>query len=191
MKILNIYASLNGHTQKVALEIEQACKKADCTIDTINIRTQEQRIDLLKYDLTFIGSGVYTWLPGKQMLQWIELHLTHARDNGLILPVSPRIPGKFVCVYCTYAGPHTGEAEAIPALKYMGQLFDHMGITIAAEWAVPGAFVPEKMQPLNHVGRLGNIEGRPDAHDLKTVHEQALGLISSLRPVSPEASRIP
>lgn len=182
MKILNLYASLNGQTEKVAAEIEQACMKKGCTVETVNVRNQVDTIDLLASDLTFIGSGVYTWLPGKQMLKWIEMQLGIARDNGLIRPGSPRIPGRFACVYCTYAGPHTGEAEAIPAIKYMGQLFDHLGISVAAEWAIPGAFVPEKMKAMNRSGRLGNIEDRPSVDDLKRVREQAMGLISSLEP---------
>ncbi|MDY0362110.1 MAG: flavodoxin domain-containing protein [Desulforegulaceae bacterium] len=140
MKILNLYASLNGNTQKAAQQIEQACKDKGNNVDTVNISKSEENIDLLSYDLIFIGSGIYTWLPGKKMMKWIESQLEHARVNGLILPGSPRIPGKFVCVYATFAGPHTGKAEAVPGVKYMGQLFDHMGITIADEWYFPGEF---------------------------------------------------
>lgn len=180
MNILNVYDSLNGQTEKVARTIEKACSDRGCSVNTVNVRTQERELDLLESDLTFIGSGVYTWLPGKPMLKWIDRHLTAARGQNLILPCSPRIPGKFVCVYCTYAGPHTGEAEAVPALKYMGQLFDHLGVTIAAEWAIPGAFIPPKMQSMNVNGRLGNIEGRPDQEDLRRVYEQTGGLLDSL-----------
>ena len=183
MKILNLYSSLNGQTQKVAAEIENTCKKSGYQIKTVNLGQDDPELDLLEYDITFIGSGVYTWLPGKKMLKWIERQLSSARDKGLILPNSPRVPGKFVCVYCTYAGPHTGEAEAVPAIKYMGQLFDHLGISIAAEWSIPGAFVPESKKALNISGRLGNIEGRPNAHDLQVIGEKTQGFIKSLFPV--------
>lgn len=182
MNILNIFASLNGQTEKVALEIERACTAAGCKVTTINVGKQELDPDLLHSDLTFIGSGVYTWLPGKHMLKWIDRQLAHARENKLIVPGSPRIPGKFACVYCTYAGPHTGEAEAVPAVKYMGQLFDHLGITVAAEWCIPGAFIPKAMRHMNTSGRLGNIEGRPNENDLREIHERTRGLIQSLRP---------
>ncbi|WP_147820712.1 flavodoxin family protein [Salidesulfovibrio onnuriiensis] len=186
MNILNLYASLNGQTEKVALEIERACADAGCDVKTINVGKQDLELDLLRNDLTFMGSGVYTWLPGKRMLKWIDRQLASARDRNLILPGSPRLPGKFACVYCTYAGPHTGEAEATPAIKYMGQLFDHLGVTVADEWAIPGAFVPENKRHLNTSGRLGNIEGRPNEHDLMQVRERARGLIESLR--SPAAN---
>ncbi|NDV23355.1 hypothetical protein [Desulfovibrio sp. JC022] len=181
MKILNLYGSLNGQTEKVALEIEKAAVQAGHNVSTVNLKKEGVLFDLLNYDFTFIGSGVYTWLPGKSVQDWINRQLAYAREKNLILPGSPRIPGKFACVYCTYAGPHTGEAEAVPAIKYMGQLFDHLGITVADEWSVIGAFVPEKMQHFNISGRLGNIEGRPNADDLKQVREKTIGLLGSLQ----------
>jgi len=180
INVLNVYSSLNGQTQKVALAIEKACVAADCTVSTINARSQNEPLNLLEYDMIFSGSGVYTWLPDKHMLGFINRQLSEARTNNLIQPSSPRLTGKYACVYCTYGGPHTGEAEAVPAVKYMGQLFDHLGISIAAEWCIPGAFVPAKMRSFNTKGRLGNIEGRPNAEDLKNIYDQTLGLLSSL-----------
>lgn len=183
MKILNVYASLNGQTEKVALAVTQAAQDAGCTVTTLNIRTDNAEIDPLEYDLVFMGSGVYSWLPGKAMLKWMDAQMEAAKKAGRILPNSPRIPGKFAALYCTYAGPHTGEAEAVPAVKYMGQLFDHLGMTIAAEWCVPGAFVPKNMQFMNTQGRMGNIEDRPNSDDLAGVRGRVAALIDSLLPV--------
>ncbi|MCJ2163527.1 MULTISPECIES: flavodoxin domain-containing protein [unclassified Pseudodesulfovibrio] len=180
IQVLSIYASLNGQTEKASREIERACADNGCSVTSVNVRKHDDILSLLDADITFIGSGVYTWLPGKQMLKWIERQLGHARTEGLILPGSPRLPGKFACVYCTYGGPHTGEAEAVPCLKYMGQLFDHLGITVAAEWSIPGAFIPKGMQEMNVKGRLGNIEDRPNADDLKSVYQRTAGLIKAL-----------
>lgn len=180
MKILNLYSSLNGNTKKVAQEIEKGCMERSSFVDTINIDKVEDLVDILDYDLIFIGSGVYTWLPSKKMLRWVERQLEYARKSGLILPNSPKLRGKFACVYSTYAGPHTGKGEAVPAVKYMGQLFDHMGITIADEWYIPGEFIPPNMRSFNTNGRLGNIEGRPNKDDLKAIYEKTSGLIKSL-----------
>lgn len=188
INVLNIFASLNGQTEKINREIGRACSGLDCTVTSVNVVGQDRPLSLLEPDLIFIGSGVYTWLPGKGMLKWIDMQMKHAREEGIIRPGSPRLPGKFACVYCTYAGPHTGEAEAVPALKYMGQLFDHLGITVAAEWAIPGAFVPEKMRFMNERGRLGDIRDRPDSHDLRDVREKTIGLVESLRPSIAQAS---
>ena len=182
MDILNLYASRNGQTEKVARTIELTATEAGHAVTTINIKTDRDLVDLLQYDLSFIGSGVYTWLPDKSVMTWIDAQLGHGRKNSLIAPNSPRIPGKHACVYCTYAGPHTGVAEAVPALKYMGQLFDHLGISVADEWAIPGAFVPKAMQYLNTEGRLGNIEGRPNEADLMQIREKVTKLATALAP---------
>lgn len=183
IRVLNLYASLNKNTQSIAFSIEKACLDLDCEVHTLNVRESEEVLDLLEWDLLFMGSGVYTWLPEKKMLQWMDRQLAAARNQGQILPGSPRIPGKFACIYATFAGPHTGQAEAVPAVTYMGQLPDHMGITIADQWYIPAAFVPESMRHFNTSGRLGNIEGRPDARDLAEIREKTRGLITSLTPV--------
>lgn len=180
IKVLNLYSSLSGQTYKIAQEIEKACQSAACAVSTINVRNQQETLDFFEYDMIFAGSGVYTWLPDKHMCSFIDRQLSEARTNDLIKLSSPRVLGKYVCVYCTYGGPHTGEAEAVPAVKYMGQLFDHLGISIASEWCIPGAFIPVKMHSFNTQGRLGNIEGRPNADDLKNVYEQTMGLLASL-----------
>ena len=180
INILNIYSSQGGQTQKIAMEIEKACITSGGNVTTLKTKEQTHEIDLLAYDMIFAGSGVYTWLPDKPMQKWMDMQLTAARENNLILPSAPRILGKYACVYCTYGGPHTGEAEAIPAVKYMGQLFDHMGFSVVTEWCIPGAFIPKKMHKMNREGRLGNIEGRPNADDLQKVYEQTIGLLESL-----------
>ncbi|WP_243545698.1 hypothetical protein [Pseudodesulfovibrio tunisiensis] len=183
MRILNLYASMNGNTEKVATEVEKSLFGMGHDVETVNVARDERELELLEYDITFIGGGVYSWLPCKAMLGWIDRQMAAAKKKGLILPNSPRVPGKFVSVYATYAGPHTGEAEAVPAIKYMGQLFDHIGVTIASEWSVVGEFSPEKMHFMNTCGRLGNIEGRPNADDLRAVREQVCALVQSLAPV--------
>lgn len=180
LQVLNLYAALNGQTRKVSRERERACAEQGCAVTSRDVAGQESPLDFLAPNLIFIGSGVCTWLPGKAMLSWIDRQLRNAREQGLITPGFPRRPGRFACAYCTYAGPHTGEAEAAPALKYMGQLFDHLGIPVVAEWAIPGAFVPEKMRFMNVQGRLGDIRDRPDAHDLRAIREKVHGLVRSL-----------
>ncbi|XPV77609.1 MAG: flavodoxin family protein [Desulfovibrio sp.] len=180
MKILNIYASLNGQTEKVAKAIGNEVEAHGFSIETVNVKKDDSVLDLLSYDLIFVGSGVYTWLPSKSMQKWMDRQMDYARTNNLILPGSPRVSGRNACVYCTYAGPHTGVAEAIPAVKYMGQLFDHLGITVVDEWCIVGAFVPEKMQHFNTTGRLGDISERPNDEDLRQIRAKVIGLLSFL-----------
>jgi hypothetical protein len=52
----------------------------------------------------------------------------------------PRCPQKKGVIYCTYGGAHTGVNEAVPAVKYLGQLLDHLGFEVVAEWYVVGAY---------------------------------------------------
>ena len=94
----------------------------------------------MPYDLVFLGSGVYQWLPGRPLQEFVVGRLTHYSEAGEIKMAAPRRPGKRGVVYCTYGGAHTGVNEAIPAVKYMGQLLDHLGFEVAAEWYIVGEY---------------------------------------------------
>jgi hypothetical protein len=81
-------------------------------------------------------------------------------------------------VYCTYGGAHTGANEAIPAVKYMGQLLDHLGIEVVAEWYIIGAYPGTgRFKDFSAGGRLGNIEGRPNDADLADVAQRVAGVL--------------
>ena len=47
----------------------------------------------------------------------------------------------------------------------MGQLFDHLGYTIIAEWYIVGEYKTERLQGHSVAGRLGDIRGRPNEVD--------------------------
>lgn len=160
MKILQLYFSTTGNTRKVAALIDRTLSQLGHAVETVQV-TKEAEPDLLAYDLIFMGSGVYSWLPGKPMLDLIGRLLGKYAGAGEIKPASPRRAGKKAVIYCTFGGGHTGANEAVPAVKYMGQLFDHLGFEIIAEWYVPGEFLGGNLQHLSTTGRLGNIQGRP------------------------------
>uniref|UniRef100_A0A7V6A296 Flavodoxin n=1 Tax=Desulfobacca acetoxidans TaxID=60893 RepID=A0A7V6A296_9BACT len=179
MKILNLYFSSTGNTEKVALRISATAAKMGHQVDTIKIAGEPDReVDLLEYDVVFIGSGVYQWLPGKALQEFIEAKLSQYAAAKEIKLSAPRRPQKKGVVYCTYGGAHTGANEALPAVKYMGQLLDHLGIEVVAEWYVIGAY-PDKgrFAGLSAGGRLGNIEGRPNEADLADVAERVTGVL--------------
>ena len=96
MKVLNLYFSTTGNTEKMAKQIEKAAKDAGHEVETIKI-TKNAEVDILAYDFVFVGSGVYTWLPGKPMMEF----LGHTRERygqlGEIKPSSPRRVGKKGC----------------------------------------------------------------------------------------------
>ena len=177
MKILNLYFSSTGNTAKVADRITTTVEKLGHQIDAVKI-TGDQEIDLLSYDFIFVGSGVYQWLPGKGLEEFIQKRLEHYRVAGEIKLASPRRPGKKVVIYCTYDGAHTGVNEAIPAAKFMGQLFDHLGFEVVAEWYLIGAFPAQgRMKDFSTLGRLGDITGRPNDADLADVAARVTGVL--------------
>ncbi len=177
MKILNLYYSSTGNTEKVATRIAATAAQLGHEVDTVKIAGVAD-VDLLPYDLVFLGSGVYQWLPGRPLQEFVVARLTHYSEAGEIKLAAPRRPGKRGVVYCTYGGAHTGVNEAIPAVKYMGQLLDHLGFEVAAEWYVVGEYPAKgRFQEYSLGGRLGNIEGRPNDADLNEVAEKVTGIL--------------
>jgi hypothetical protein len=177
MRILNLYFSSTGNTEKVAQRITATLKQLGHEVDTRKLAGDEE-VDLLSYDLAFMGSGVYQWLPGKGLQEFIAARLAHYAKAQEIKFASPRRDHKKAVIYCTYGGAHTGVNEAIPAVKYMGQLFDHLGFEIAGEWYFIGQYPSKgRFSDYSTQGRLGNIEGRPNEADLKEVAERVTGVL--------------
>lgn len=172
MKVLNLYFSATGNTDKVARQIEGAVRKAGHEVETVRV-TKDIELDILAFDLVFAGSGVYMWLPGKPIMNLFDKLREKYANSGEIKPTSPRRPGKKAVVYCTYGGCHTGVNEAISTTKFMGQLFDHLGYDIIGEWHIVGEY-HGNLQHLSASGRLGNIQGRPNEADLQEISEKVV-----------------
>ena len=177
MKVLNLYFSSTGNTEKVARKIDETVRGLGYPVDTVKIGSKEVSLNILDYDFVFVGSGVYGQLPGKGLMELHRELLQMYVKAGEIVPTSPRRPSRNVVAYCTYGGVHTGINEAIPAVKYMGQLFDHLGFTILAEWYVVGEYKTKKLQSHSVGGRLGDIRGRPNQADLEEVAEKVKGVL--------------
>ncbi|MBI5594361.1 MAG: flavodoxin domain-containing protein [Deltaproteobacteria bacterium] len=175
MKVLNLYSSATGNTDKVARRIETAVQETGHEVKTIKA-DKDVDLNILAYDFVFVGSGVYSWLPGKPLMELVERLREEYARSGEIRPASPRRPGKKAVVYCTFGGGHTGANEALPAVKYMGQLFDHLGYEIIDEWYLSGEF-HGKLHPLSTTGRLGNILGRPNEADLQEISQKVFGIM--------------
>jgi hypothetical protein len=177
MKILNLFFSSTGNTEKVANRITTTVEKLGHQIDAVKI-TGNTSIDLLSYDCIFVGSGVYQWLPGKGLQEFIAAQLALYAAAGEIKYASPRRANKKAVIYCTYGGAHTGVNEAVPAVKFMGQLFDHLGFEIVAEWYFIGEYPAQgRFQDYSILGRLGDITGRPDDADLADVAARVTGVL--------------
>ena len=125
----------------------------------------------------FLGAPVYGNLGPKPVMRFLE----RLRDGSPVLAAAPEQPGHYAVVFCTYGGGHTGVDEAVPFLKYMGQVFAHHGVRVVEEWPVAGEFKGVKDPDYNASGRLGSVVGRPDQRDLDEVSGRVAGLLRRLQ----------
>ena len=178
MKILNLYFSSTGNTARVANRITATVERLGHQIDTVKV-TGDQDLDLLAYDFIFVGSGVYQWLPGKGLQEFIQ--------NGWpIMPPpvrsnTPRPGGPIKRSWFTAptAGRIPESTKPSPRVKFMGQLFDHLGFEIVAEWYYIGEYPAEGRFKISPPG--SSWRHRRPAHDAdlptcRTGHGSAAGL---------------
>ncbi|MEE9308775.1 MAG: flavodoxin domain-containing protein [Spirochaetia bacterium] len=179
-KSLTLYWSKNGNTEKVARRIHETLQKAGIE-DSIFRMTKDLEVEYLDYNLVFFGAPVYENLPPKPVIAFLKKH----RKRGVeIIASAPEKPGIAAIPYCTYGGGHTGYNEAVPMLKYIGQFFEHEGIRVVDDIAVPGIF-PETDESYNTKGRFGIITDRPTAQDLREVEGRVLGILRRLHLILP------
>jgi flavorubredoxin len=177
LRSLIIYFSATGNTKKVADAIREALEEAAVPVTFLEVK-QAAGEELYNYDLVFLGSPSYEFLPPEPMLRFIKERIRLHGGRGDIKLGAPEIPGKTAVIFCTYSGPHTGINEATTAGKYMAQFFEHLGFKVAAEWYVVGEF--HGSEEFSTMGRLGDIRGRPNQHDLAKVKNDVHDLVRSL-----------
>lgn len=179
MSVLNLYFSSTGNTEKVAFKIQDIVRELGHKVETVKVTGGDIDVDVLKFDFVFVGSGVYGQLPGKPMIELHRRLLQKYNKEGEIKLASPRRPMANVIVYCTYGGVHTGINEAIPAVKFMGQLYDHLGYNVVGEWYIVGEYKTDGFRNHSIGGRLGDIRGRPNTKDLKEVAGKVKGIFKA------------
>jgi menaquinone-dependent protoporphyrinogen IX oxidase len=176
MEVLNLYYSATGNTQKVAERIHEAAEALGHRVNTVRVKEKVTDVDILDYDFVFVGSGVYGQFPGKALMDLYREFFRMYRERGEIKPAAPKRDARGAVVYCTYGGGHTGVNEAVPTVKYMGQLLDHLGYSIVAEWYLAGEYKTARLRMLSVEGRLGDIRGRPNESDLGDVAQRVKGV---------------
>ncbi len=178
--------SAGGNTRKVAEAIHQTLTGLGLACDLMDI-ADDPPLDVERYHLLFVGAPVYAYLPPEPVIKWLK----GVQGEYDVLPASPERPGRYAVPFCTYGGPHTGVREAVPMLKYVGQIFEHVGVPTIDEWAVVGEFHLKERQPMNTAGRLGDIRGRPNEADLREVCGKVIGLLRRLRNRLPLGDDLP
>jgi flavodoxin I len=172
-----IYDSKTGNTEKVALAIRDGLQKGGLEVVVEKVENAHH-INFFDYDLICIGSPSYLWHPLDSIKNFLTKKHENYRSKGLIKLGSPKVSGKHALAFCTYSGPHTGIAEAIPVCKIIGQFFDHLGFNIVGEWCILGEL--HASEEISTKGRMGDIRGRPNLKDLEKVRDDSEKLASSL-----------
>ena len=75
--------------------------------------------------------------------------------------------------------PLTGMREAVPAVKYAGQFFEHFGFDVADEWYILSEF--HGSVEASTLGRMGDIRGLPSEEDLVRIRVAAKNLADRMR----------
>ena len=177
LRALIIYFSATGNTRKVADVIRDTLQAEKVSATFLNVKDAASE-ELYDYDLVFLGSPSYQFLPAGPVMGFIKEKMKLHQERGDIKLCAPRLPGKTAVVFCTYSGPHTGINEVTTAGKYMGQFFEHIGFEVAAEWYVVGEF--HGREDFSTMGKLGDIGGRPNEQDLDKVKSDVYNLVRSL-----------
>jgi hypothetical protein len=147
--------------------------------DTLIKKVQEAGdVDFYDYDLVCFGIPSHNWHPPKPADEYLKAKFARYKTEGRIRLTAPGIDGKNALVFCTYSGPHTGIREAVPAGRYIGQFFEHLGFLVVDEWYVLSEF--HGSEENSTLGRMGNIKGLPSEQDLKRIEDQARLLASRI-----------
>lgn len=176
MNALILYDSTGGNTEKIANAIYETTVQAiPSKIVKVDKNTS---VELLEHDLIFIGSPVIDWLPIRTMMNYVRRSMTTYNARGLVQPAAPIRPGKFGVSFGTFAGPHIGKREAFPMNMWLNCALEHIGYLTIDSWLVVGQF--NTMKELNKGGRMGDIQNRPNEHDLNDIRNRTSGVIASL-----------
>ncbi len=176
-KALILYWTHSGNTEKAARAIEAGLKSAGLQVRLSKIEDAGE-VDYFDYDLVCVGGPSYNWHVPKPLDEYLKAKFAQHKKSERVRPGSPRQPGKYALVFCTYSGPHTGIDEAIPAGKYMAQFFDHIGFSVLDEWYILSEF--HGHLELSTLGRMGDIRGLPSEGDLLEIQQKAHALAASL-----------
>jgi flavorubredoxin len=178
---LIIYYSSTGNTEKVAQAIRMGFEEASVQI-TMKRPQEAVDLDYFNYDLVCIGSPSIEWHPADPICELLKRNLAAHRKEGKIKLCAPKVAGKNALIFITYSGPHTGLGEAVPAGKYIGQFFDHLGFNIVGEWYILSQWNASHptMENANTKGRMGDIRGKPNAEDLQKIRQDARTLASKI-----------
>ena len=176
--VLILFWTNTGNTEKVAFSIKNGVEDAGARVNMVNTAKSTPDIDFLEYDLVCIGTPSFSWMPPEDLDNYIQNKFKSYEKEGHVKLGAPKIPKKNCLLFCTYSGPHTGKNEAIPAVKYLGQYFEHIGFNIVDEWYILSEF--HKSEKISTEGKMGDIRGLPTEKTLKKLEQKAENIIQKI-----------
>lgn len=190
MKVLVLYDSITGNTQKVAERIHKVIETEGLNSTLIKLNP-DIKLEFYDYDLVFLGSPSIEWLPTPKMVNFIKAKIKEHRQHGDVLPSAPVRPGKFAVPFATFCGTHIGKEEVISVTQWLAAFLGHIGYKIVDSIHIVGEMKnigqnkgwksDEELEVLNTQGRLGNIKGRPNEEDLLTLEKQIKEVLLHLK----------
>ena len=178
MRAAIFYWSAGGNTEKVARAIKQELEASGMKTDLMRIE-HAGGTDWYAYDLVCVGFPSYRWHPPQPVDKYLQARFAEYRKQGKVRIGAPKVPGKHALCFCTYSGQHTGIHEALPAVKYVGQFFEHLGFTVWDDWCIVGQY--HGLEEANTLGRLGDVRGRPSERDLAQVRRDTAELVQRIQ----------
>jgi len=178
MKTVVIYWSKTGNTEKAARAIREGLAAGGVEVQLRTVEEAED-VDYYQHDLVCVGFPSYQWSPPEAMVSFLKQKLRQYARQGRVRINAPQVEGTNALIFCTYSGPHTGINEAIPAGKYAGQFFEHLGIRVLDEWYIVGEY--HGNEEASTRGCLGDIRRRPTEEDLRQIRERAHSLVRRLQ----------
>jgi flavodoxin len=172
-----IYFSNTGNTKKAAEAVYEGLKEENFNVEMKDVKKVND-IDFFDYDLICIGTPSYSWMPPEPMQNFLERKFSQYEEQGYVKLKAPKVAGRNALIFCTYSGPHTGKKEAIPAVKYVGQFFEHLGFKILAEWYILSEMVGSKKYSTQ--GKMGDIRGLPNQKDLQEIKENTEKIVKEV-----------
>ena len=173
---LLLYWSATGNTEKVANSIAAGLQDAGWSVVQHKLAEAEED-SFFDYDLVCFGVPSYSWHVPAPAEKYLKAKFTEYKNEGRVMPGAPKI-GKNALLFCTYSGPHTGVREAVPAVKYVGQFFEHFGFDVVDEWYILSEF--HGSEENSTLGRMGDIRGLPSEKDLERIRMAASNLAKRL-----------
>ena len=171
MRILILYFSNTGNTEKVAKAIKEGLSGQE--VESISVNNANQDV-FQEIDLLILGSGVYASRANNSLIKFVSS--------------SPKLPAK-IALFCTheslefYQTPFKKLEKVIEkqGCEIIGEfdcIGENLGMSIGERMKMINSLPPEKREEAKK--SLGHSKGRPNKEDLDNAKKFAAKLISKI-----------